>query len=329
MRKSNISIFVPHIGCPHRCSFCNQNAITGQAEAPTPQDVCKAVERALQSNESGDYTYEIAFFGGSFTAIDRDYMISLLEAAYKYVQEDSVDGIRISTRPDFINEEILGILKKYGVTAIELGCQSMDDDVLRTNMRGHTSDDVRDAAKLIKDNGFELGVQMMTNLLRSTRRHDIDTANKLIELQPDTVRIYPTVVLKDTYIARVYQEGRYTPSTLEQTVALCADLVDMFEKSGVKVIRVGLHSSPDIKRNMLAGGYHECLGELVESRRMFNKITRAWPGKYDVYINEKSISKLLGNKKSNIKALERLGYRLKIKYKNSLAPNELELHKCS
>lgn len=150
MRKSNISIFVPHIGCPHKCSFCNQNTITGQTSAPTAQDVRDTVETALKSNGDSRFEYEIAFFGGSFTAIDREYMVSLLEAAYPYVKNGSVKGIRISTRPDFIDDEILSILKKYGVTSIELGAQNMNDKVLAANLRGHTAEDVRNAANLIK-----------------------------------------------------------------------------------------------------------------------------------------------------------------------------------
>lgn len=325
MRKSNISIFVPHIGCPHKCSFCNQNTITGQTNAPTPQDVTDTVETALRSNTDNKYEYEIAFFGGSFTAIDRDYMVSLLEAAYPYVKDGKVTGIRISTRPDFIDDDILTLLKKYGVTSIELGAQNMNDKVLAANMRGHTADDVRNAAALIKKRDFDLGLQMMTDLYTSNRGLDFTTAREFAKLKPKTVRIYPTVVLKDTYLAKLYESGKYKPSPLKKTVALCADLVEFFEEHGIEVIRVGLHSSEDIKNNMLAGGYHECLGEMVISKMMFNRITATSPGEHQVFINEKSISKLLGNKKSNLAALEEAGYKLDIKFNNALGPNELRI----
>lgn len=325
MRKSNISIFVPHIGCPHKCSFCNQNTITGQTNAPTPQDVTDTVETALRSNTDNKYEYEIAFFGGSFTAIDRDYMVSLLEAAYPYVKDGKVTGIRISTRPDFIDDDILAVLKKYGVTSIELGAQNMNDKVLAANMRGHTADDVRNAAALIKKRDFDLGLQMMTDLYTSNRGLDFTTAREFAKLKPKTVRIYPTVVLKDTYLAKLYESGKYKPSPLKKTVALCADLVEFFEEHGIEVIRVGLHSSEDIKNNMLAGGYHECLGEMVISKMMFNRITATSPGEHQVFINEKSISKLLGNKKSNLAALEEAGYKLDIKFNNALGPNELRI----
>ncbi len=325
MRKSNISIFVPHIGCPHKCSFCNQNTITGQTKAPTPQDVVDTVETALKSNGDNKYEYEIAFFGGSFTAIDRDYMVSLLEAAYPYVKSGKVSGIRISTRPDFIDDEILSLLKKYGVTSIELGAQNMSDKVLAANMRGHTAEDVRTAAALIKKRDFNLGLQMMTDLYTSNRGLDFATAREFAKMKPKTVRIYPTVVLKDTYLAKLYESGKYKPSSLKKTVALCADLVEFFESHDIEVIRVGLHSSSDIKNNMLAGGYHECLGEMVISKMMYNRITATPPGEHQVFINEKSISKLLGNKKSNLAALEEAGYKLDIKYNNALKPNELRI----
>lgn len=325
MRKSNISIFVPHIGCPHKCSFCNQNTITGQVKAPTAEDVVSTVETALSGNKNNKFEFEIAFFGGSFTAIPRDYMISLLEAAKPYVDNGSVTGIRISTRPDFINNEILGLLKSYGVTAIELGAQSMNNKVLKANLRGHTAEDVKSASALIKKKGFELGLQMMTDLYTSNRGSDFTTAREFAKLKPKTVRIYPTVVLKDTYLGTLFESGKYTPSPLKKTIALCAELVAFFEEHDIDVIRVGLHSSQDIKQNMLGGGYHECLGEMVISKMMLNKIMALQPGRHEVYINEKSISKLLGNKKSNIIALEEAGYELDIKFNNALRPNELRV----
>lgn len=322
MKKGNISIFVPHSGCPQKCSFCNQNTITGQSDAPTANDVANAVETALKTE---GYEFEIAFFGGSFTAIDRAYMITLLEAAKPYVESGAVTGIRCSTRPDSIDEETLEILKKYGVTAIELGAQSMDDGVLIKNLRGHTADEVRQASRLIKEYGFELGLQMMTGLYGSNRELDIDTAREIIGLEPKTVRIYPTVVLKNTYLARLLESGKYVPDTLGETVSLCAELVPMFEKAGIKIIRLGLHSSEAVKENMLGGGYHESLGELVQSRILLNKILENPVGDYTVYINEKTLSKLKGNKKANITALENAGYKIEILFDNSLQANELRL----
>ena len=322
MKKGNISIFVPHIGCPQKCSFCNQNTITGSHSAPTPDDVKTAVETALQR---ADYEYEIAFFGGSFTAIKRAYMISLLEAAKPYIENGSIKGIRCSTRPDAIDDEILSLLKSYGVTAVELGAQSMNDAVLSANLRGHTADDVRNASKLIKEYGFELGLQMMTDLYLSSPEMDIETAKEIIKLNPDTVRIYPTVTLKNTYLEKLMNEGKYAPSSLESTISLCAELVPMFNDKGIKIIRLGLHASDDVKENMLGGGYHESLGEMVQSRIFLNQILENPSGDYSAYINEKSVSKLKGNKKSNITALQNAGYNIKIIYDNSLSANELRL----
>lgn len=322
MKKGNISIFVPHQGCPCACSFCNQKTITGQNELPTADDVRNAVETALRKKE---YEYEIAFFGGSFTAIDRKYMLELLESAYPYVKNGQVQGIRISTRPDCIDKEVLDILKKYGVTSIELGAQSMDDEVLEANRRGHTAQDICNASELIKEYGFELGLQMMTGLYKDTAEKSIETAKKIIELAPSTVRIYPTVVLKGTYLAELYLKEEYTPLNADDSAELCAILVPMFENAGIKIIRLGLHSSRDIKENMLAGGFHDSFGELVKSRIMVNKILELPPADYQVYVNPRSVSKLKGNKKSNIYLLIERGYNIKIITDNGLDVDELRI----
>ena len=224
-----------------------------------------------------------------------------------------------------IDDEVLNLLKAYGVTAIELGAQSMNDYVLSANLRGHTVDDVRKASALIKKYGFELGLQMMTDLYLSSPETDIESAKEIIKLNPDTVRIYPTVTLKNTYLEKLMREGKYTPSSIESTISLCAQLVPMFQEKGIRIIRLGLHASDDVKENMLGGGYHESLGEMVWSRILLNEILDNSPGEYTAYINEKTVSKLKGNKKSNITALEKAGYNIKIIYDNSLSVNELRL----
>ncbi len=206
MKHINAALFVPHEGCPHRCSFCNQKTISGQSKRLTKNDIDEVAAIAAKGNYDRKNS-EIAFFGGSFTAIDRDYMTYLLESAYPYVREGLFGGIRCSTRPDAIDEEILSILKKYGVTAIELGAQSMSDHVLAMNERGHTAEDVVRASSLIRENGFELGLQMMTGLYGSDNETDIRTAKQLIALKPDTARIYPTVVLEHTHLADLYRSG--------------------------------------------------------------------------------------------------------------------------
>lgn len=322
MKKGNISIFVPHAGCLCQCSFCNQKTITGRQIRPTYEDVKKTVETALKRK---DYEYEIAFFGGSFTAIERDYMTELLTAAHPYVQRGKVSGIRISTRPDCIDGKVLDVLKNFGVTSIELGAQSMDDGVLEVNRRGHTADDVINASELIKSYGFELGLQMMTGLYTDTPEKTIETAKKIIAVAPDTVRIYPTVVLKNTYLAELYEKEEYKPLDAYDSAELCARLVPMFEQAGIRIIRLGLHSSEDIKKNMLAGGFHDSFGELVKSRIMAEKILALAPGDYQVYVNPKSVSKLKGNKKSNIYLLMERGYNIKIITDSGLAADELRI----
>lgn len=322
MKKGNISIFVPHQGCPCACSFCNQKTITGQERLPDADDVKSAVETALKKKE---YEYEIAFFGGSFTAIDREYMLTLLKAAYPYVKNGQVEGIRISTRPDCIDNEVLAVLKEYGVTSIELGAQSMDDEVLAANRRGHTAQAVVDASRLIKEYGFELGLQMMTGLYKDTEQKAIDTAEKIIALAPATVRIYPTVVLKGTYLAELYTNEEYMPLNADDSAELCAQLVPMFEQANIKIIRLGLHSSRDIKANMLAGGFHDSFGELVKSRIMVNKILALPPADYQVYVNPRSLSKLKGNNKSNIYLLIERGYNIKIITDNAVDVDELRI----
>lgn len=322
MKKGNISLFIPHLGCPHKCSFCNQNTITGKQTQPSADDVRTAVETALRKK---NYDYEIAFFGGSFTAIDREYMLSLLKAAYDYVKDGRVNGIRISTRPDCIDEEVLDILKKYGVTSIELGAQSMDDEVLRANFRGHTAEDVENASRLIKSYGFELGLQMMTGLYLDTNEKAIETAKKLIALSPDTIRIYPTVVLKNTYLAKLYEDELYKPQTVDDAANLCTKIVPMFEKAGIRVIRLGLHSSPELKKNMIAGAFHDSFGEIVKSRYMLNKILKYPPADYEIVVNSKSVSQLKGQQKRNIYFLMEEGYNIKVTVNDKVAVDDIKI----
>lgn len=284
--------------------------------------VKKTVETALKKK---NFDFEIAFFGGSFTAIDREYMLELLQAAYPYVKSGQVRGIRISTRPDCIDTEILDILKAYGVMSIELGAQSMDNGVLEANRRGHTAQDVADASGLIQSYGFELGLQMMTGLYTDTQEKAVETAERIIALAPETVRIYPTVVLKNTYLAELYEKRVYTPLNVEKSVELCARLVPMFENADIKVIRLGLHSGKDIKENMLAGGFHDSFGELVKSRILVNKILELPPADYQVFVHPKSLSKLKGNNKRNIYLLMERGYNIKIITDNGLDVDELRI----
>ncbi|MEE0264698.1 MAG: radical SAM protein [Acutalibacteraceae bacterium] len=317
MKHSNVAIFVPHNGCPNCCSFCNQVKITGRQNQPTENDVINAVEIAMQSKGYNPEMSEIAFFGGSFTAIERTYMLQLLSAAYSFVKTGKFAGIRISTRPDFIDDEILTILKAYGVTAIELGAQSMCDDVLTLNQRGHTAQQVVNASQLIKEYGFNLGLQMMTGLYGSTPDKDIYTAQQICAIKPATVRIYPTIIMKNTLLADYYINGKYITYSLEETISLCARLLMMFEENNIKVIRLGLHSTDELASSMVAGPWHPSIGELCASRIYRNKIENyikenSLPeGSYSVFINPKEISKVLGQKRSNLEYFRQLGYNIK------------------
>ena len=301
MKHINVALFVPDEGCPHRCSFCNQKTISGKTKRLSINDIDSAVKTALESADCNKG--EIAFFGGSFTAIDKDYMISLLERAKMYIDKGLFAGVRVSTRPDCISEEILDILKFYGVTSIELGCQSMSDEVLRLNNRGHSADDVVKSAKLIKDYGFEFGVQMMTGLYGDNRETAIETAKKLIALNPDTARIYPTVVLENTELERLYKIGQYKPQTVEEAAEICSELLMMFHENDIRVIRVGLHSGGNVEDGFVAGAYHPAFREICESqiylKKVLSEIERQGTPKGDitVTVGTSFVSMMSGQKK--------------------------------
>lgn len=322
---ANISVFVPHLGCPNKCSFCNQHYIAGKEKEPDEKDIESAVKTAAASKNYDPQSTEIAFFGGSFTAIDRQYMIRLLNTAYRYVKDGTVLGIRISTRPDAVNEEILGILKAYGVTAIELGAQSMSDDVLKLNSRGHSAEDVCIASRLIKENGFSLGLQMMTGLYSSDESTDILTAEKLIELRPDTVRIYPTIVLENTQLYYKYKSGEYIPQTVQSAAELCCKLILMFEQNNIKVIRTGLHTI-DLN-HYAAGPWHPAFREICDSKIFLKKALDklSEPGDYIIYVNKRNISKMIGQKRININTLKEKGFNCAVWADESIKNNEIAI----
>lgn len=330
MKHINVALFVPDEGCPHRCSFCNQKTISGFVRRPEEADVISACETALngKADVSGG---EIAFFGGSFTAIERGYMLSLLKCAKSYLDRGLFRGIRISTRPDCINDEILSLLKMYGVTSIELGCQSMDDEVLFLNGRGHTAAQCESACHLIRSYGFELGVQMMTGLYGDTAEKAVITAERLIALKPDTVRIYPTVVLKNTVLERMYYEGVYQAQTLEEAIELCSRLLKMFNCSGIKVIRLGLHSGGGVEDGYVAGAYHPAFREMCESRLYRENIEKLLAenhvrkGETTVLVSPRFLSQAKGQKKENITYFKKLGYTMNIKTEENIDKYEVRL----
>ena len=305
MKKRIIPIFVPHRGCPHDCIFCNQKKITGVSTDVTSEDVRNIIEEYLPTIDN-DASVEVAFFGGSFTAIDEDIQNDLLKVAREYVDKGLIQDIRMSTRPDCISKDILNRLKEYKVSIIELGVQSMDKNVLIDSVRGHDTKEVIESAKLIKESGIKLGLQMMVGLPSDTEEKCINTARKFIELKPDCVRIYPTLVVKDTGLEVLLNKGEYKPFTLDQSIQIVKKLLALFYVNNINVIRVGLQATEDIQigKAVVDGPHHPAFRELVESEMIKDYliyIAKKYNTKKDITIktNKRNISKIIGNKKSN------------------------------
>lgn len=324
MKQTNLSIFIPHKGCPNICSFCNQRFISGSGRAPSPDEVRAILAGQVNILAQSGLKAEIAFFGGSFTAVDKEYRRALLYAASEYVKEfpEQYAGIRCSTRPDCIDENILNELMLYGVTAVELGAQSMNDEVLGANLRGHTAEDVRRASRLIKSYGIELGLQMMTGLYKDKPSFCIETAREFAELKADTVRIYPTVILKGTMLDELRKQGFYESFSFEETVDLCAELLLFFEEKNIPVIRLGLHASEGVEEQMTGGVYHQALGEIVKSRimlmRMREQMTKLGGGRFIVYTDRRNIGTVVGHGGQNKALLSEEGITFKIKEKTGV-----------
>ena len=314
-----IPIFVPHEGCPNDCAFCNQHTISGKSSAPTQEETVKIIEEHLSTmNGTAD---EIAFFGGSFTGIDEERQNSYLSVAKKYIDEGKIKSIRLSTRPDYINKETVKRLMSYGVKNIELGAQSMDDSVLALSKRGHSAQCVEKAAETINDCGAVLGLQMMTGLPGDSTEKCLYTARKFRELGAKETRIYPTVVLRNTHLAKMYECGEYGGHTVEAAVSIGALLYRFFTDNGIKILRMGLPDSTELRENFVSGAYHPSLGEMIISRDIRNRIESANKGKKYIEIRspKKYISKIVGNKKCNIEYFEKMGITLAVREDDSIS----------
>lgn len=323
-----IPIFVPHLGCPNDCIFCNQKSISGQMKQVTEGEVEKTIQEFLNSFKDENLYTEIAFFGGSFTGIDIELQEKLLKIAYKYVKEKRVDGIRVSTRPDYIDKNELKLLKKYGVKTIELGVQSANDYILKRAKRGHTFEDVKKASKLIRRHGFTLGHQMMVGLPDSTWIDEMNTAKELAKLKPKIIRIYPVLVIKRTELETEFAKGEYHPITLEQAVERCKELYYFFDKKKITVIRMGLQntdiiSNPEnVSSEVVAGPYHEAFGQLVEDSIWYDKILNAIKkvntkvAEIEIEVNPENINNVIGHKKENIQKLKEL-YEVEVRPKQN------------
>ncbi len=307
-------VFLPQAGCPHGCAFCNQAAITGRSpRRPSARDVRREIQQFLDFGHRRCGPVQIAFYGGNFLGQDPARIVSLLQVAADFVDAGRADGIRFSTRPDTIDIRSLDLITPFPVTVIELGVQSMNNEVLRRNRRGHDAEAVRRAAAALRERGYRLGLQMMVGLAGENREATLVSAHALAALAPDFVRIYPTVVLRGSLLAHWYREGSYRPLALEDAVELAKELYLLFDHRGIRVVRMGLQSSPslDAGTDLLAGPYHPAFGHLVHSRifgdALLEGLAAARPGAMDaveVRVHPAAIPRLRGMHNDNVRRVE-------------------------
>jgi len=274
VRHFTIPIFVPELGCPFQCIFCNQRKITDGNKIPNADETRSLIDEYLALYPRGQHHIEIGFFGGNFTGLPLDEQESYLQVAYSFLESGKVQGIRLSTRPDYISEQGLHPLKNYGVTTIELGAQSMDDEVLMQSSRGHTAGDVEMASQMIVAYGFRLGLQMMVGLPGDTMEKSLFTVRRIIELGASETRIYPVLVIKGTKLAEWYEQGKYKPLSLEEAVQWVKQLLPLFEEAGVDVTRVGLHGATRLLhgKELLAGPCHDSFRELAMTEVWWDRL---------------------------------------------------------
>ena len=307
-RAQILPVFVPHLGCMHACVFCNQRRISGTQSPARPEDVKNLTAQSAAFLPTGGKR-QLAFYGGSFTAIPEKEQEALLSAAKEALDRGEIDAIRLSTRPDAIDDTVLARLRRYGVGTIELGAQSMDDGVLRLSGRGHTAADVERASALVRAAGFELILQMMTGLPGSDDEKDVETARRLIALKPDGARVYPTVIVRDTPLYDMWRSGAYREHTVEDAVRVCAVIVPLFEAAQIPIIRLGLNPTEELSDGAaVAGAYHPALGELVKSRILLNKaralLQGAAPGsRVTITVGRGKTSQMTGQKRENLRRL--------------------------
>lgn len=330
MRHINIPVFIPHMGCPNACVFCNQRRISGRTEFDIGA-VEEELERAVSTIDYADSEVEIAFFGGSFTGIDRGDMLYLLGIAKKFVLAGKAQSVRLSTRPDYIDGEILDILAEHCVTDIELGLQSMDDEVLMASRRGHTAECARRACRMIKERGFNLVGQMMIGLPTSTPEKEEATAREIVSRGCDAARIYPTVVFCETELCGMMERGEYIPLGEADAVKRSARVLEVFVSAGIPVIRLGLCAADNLfeEGTMVGGAYHSALGEMVYSELYYKRICESIEKNKQangdilrIYVSPGEVSKASGQKKYNKQRIaERYGTSdIRVTEDPSLAP---------
>lgn len=304
-----IPVFIPELACPFQCVFCNQKKITGHINIPDEKEIIQTIESYLKSFTKINRFVEVGFFGGSFTGIPIEDQKKYLKLIHPYIKSGDIKGLRLSTRPDYINHEILSLLAEYKVTTIELGAQSFDDKVLSNAQRGHNTTQIIEASNLIKEYGFKLGLQIMTGLPGDTLETTIFSAQRVIDLGATDTRIYPVVVIKDTALHNWFNKGKFTPLTTEEAVYRVKHIIPMFEDSGVNIIRVGLHPSEGLLsgEELVAGPFHPGFRELVYTELwndILNKIPSANDMCIEISIPEKEVNYAIGYKSKNKMMLE-------------------------
>ncbi len=325
-RNIIIPIFIPHKGCPNDCYFCNQKKITGVNSDISSKDIINHIESYLNTIES-DGNIEIAYFGGSFTAISISIQEKLLSIAYKYKNSNQINAIRISTRPDAISEKILDMLDNYSVDIVELGVQSMDDEVLSKINRGHTSEDVKRASHLIKQRDMILGHQIMPGLYGSSIEKDINTAQESAALLPDIARIYPTLVIKDTQFEELYEKNRYHPLKLDESIELVSRIYAIYEQERIKVIRVGLQPTVNMTfgRDIIAGPFHPSYRQMIMTNIYVTSLIYSLKGKetnkLTIRSNEKNYNYIVGLSRQG---LARLNRSLNVENLSYIRDNDIE-----
>jgi len=327
-KHCNIPIFIPQLACPHQCVFCNQEKISATFFVPKPNEIAAIIDDYLETIPNNK-EINIAFFGGSFTGIPRNEMIAYLEAAYEYVKEGKVQGIRISTKPDYITDDILDILEKYGVTSIELGAQSTNNKVLLKSGRGHKFDAIEKAASLIRKRDFELGLQMMLGLPYDSLELAIQTAKDIVRLGADTTRIYPTIVVKGTVLEKMYERGNYKVLSLDEAILWSKEVLKIFNAASIKVLRVGLHPSEELElgKSLVAGPIHPSFKEMVLTALwgdiLYEKLEKK--GQSIVSVSSKQLNYAIGFKGKNRNDLKMKGFDINFVVDSFLKDFELNV----
>ncbi|MEZ4527263.1 MAG: radical SAM protein [Desulfobacterales bacterium] len=308
-------VFIPHAGCPHQCAFCNQQAITQISRGlPASEEIISRIQTFLGYTEKKDRTVQISFYGGNFLGLKSDDILRFLRIGQDFVRSGQVHSLRFSTRPDTISSSTLDLIKNFPVSTVEIGAQSMNDEVLKLSHRGHRAADTEKAAVLIKECGYECGLQMMVGLPGETAENLMETGQRIAKLSPDFVRIYPALVLENSLLARWYRQGRYAPLSLEAAVTQVKKLYLLFAEKKIKVIRMGLQASGDLSEDsaILAGPWHPAFGFLVHSEIYLDRaaeLLRSFPGatgKIVLGVHPRHIPEMRGMKNQNVKILKKI-----------------------